>query len=163
MDLWTPVGTVASLVGLATSVWVLVVAKNARDAAEAASAAARKRNLVEELESLSHKFQQVGTLIQQEQWVAVRMWIDEVTASCRVTLTRWPDQLSVERKNELMSAATLMSSIPKAIAVAEGEPLTPQQKRRFAETQMRASGHVHSALGEARREQDRNGDVTDAD
>lgn len=93
------------------------------------------------------------------QLTAVRQYA-AVIASCRVTLTRWPDQLSIERKNELMSAATLLSSIPRAISIADGESLTVQQKRRFAETQMRASGHVHSALGEARREQDRNGDVT---
>jgi len=163
MDWWTVVGTVASVAGFAVSLWVLAVARSARSAAQAASASARQRNLVEELEGVSHKFQQVGTLIQQEQWIAVQMWIEEVTASCRVMLTRWPDHLSTERKNELMSAATLLSSIVTAIARAEGEPLNPQQKKRFAETQIRASGHVHSALGEARREQERNGDLTNGD
>jgi hypothetical protein len=160
MDLWTSVGTVASVVGLAISLWVLVVAKSARDAAHAASAAARKRNLVEELEALSHKLQQVGTLMHQEEWSAVQMWVGEMSASCRVALTRWPDHLSVERKNELMSAATLLSSIVKAIVTDEGGQLSIPQKKRLSETQMRASAHVHSVLGEARREQERDGDAT---
>ena len=160
MGLWSFIGNIASVAGLGLSIWVLIVATGAKRAAQSASRAARRRDLVEELEDLSHKFQQVGTLIHQEQWIAVQMWVDEVTASCRVMLTRWPDHLSSERRNDLMSATTLISSIAKAIASVEGGQFTLQLKKRFADTQIRASGHINSALGEAKRKQERDGEVT---
>jgi hypothetical protein len=93
-DAWTVIGTVVSVGGVGLSIWVLIVAKGAKRAADAANAAARKRNLVEELESAAQKIQQIGVLIQQEEWVAAQMRIDEVFASCRTTLARWPDHLS---------------------------------------------------------------------
>lgn len=160
MGLWNLLGSIASIAGLGLSGWVLFVAKGARRAALAANRTARRRSLVEELESLSHKFQQVGILIQQEQWAAVQMWVDEVTATCRVILTRWPDHLSIDRRNDLMSATTLAASVTKVVVGTESGRYTPQMKRRLADTQIRASGHISGALGEARRKQERDGDVT---
>jgi hypothetical protein len=60
-----------------------------------------------------------------------------------------------------MTASTQAVSIKKAIASFGAEKLTPQQKKRLAEAQIEASGHINSALGEARRGQERDGAVSD--
>jgi hypothetical protein len=62
---WTVIGTLASVIGLGLGVYVIIVARGAREAAQAARVVARRRNLVEELESASQKVQQVGNFIQQ--------------------------------------------------------------------------------------------------
>lgn len=156
---WTVTGTLASVIGLGVGIYVIIVARGARDAAQAARAGARRRNLVEELEGASQKIQQVGNFIQQEQWVAVRLRTEEIIAACKLTLTRWPDELSEQRRNEVITASTLIHSIAVAAAGIVDGQLTPQQKRKITDAHMRASGHISSALGEARREDERNGDA----
>ena len=145
--------------GLAVGIYVMVVARGARAAAQAARAMARRRNLIEELESASQKVHQVGTFIQQNEWLAVRMRTEEIQAACRVTLTRWPDQLSLERRNEVITASKLMSSVALVVAGAVREQLSAQQLQQIADAHIRASGHISSALGEARKEEERNGET----
>lgn len=161
MDGWTVTGTIASVGGLIVGIWVLIVAKGARKAARAAQASGRRRDLVEELESASEKIQQVGNFIQQEQWEPVRMRTEEILKCCRTTLNRWPDHLSEQSRNQVMRASTLMHSIAGVIAGFGRAPITEQQRRTLSEVQMRASDHISSALGEARREQERDGGVND--
>jgi len=60
---WTAVGTIAGVIGLILSVYVVIVARGAREAAEAARSLGQKRNLVEELENANQKIQQVGNFI----------------------------------------------------------------------------------------------------
>src|SRR5689334_7737806 len=108
---WTAIGTGASVVGLVISLYLIRVTRGARDAARAARALARKRNIVEELEGASQKLQEIGNFIQQEEWMAVRIRAGEILAICRLALTRWPDHFSEGRKNEIMSASTLVGSI----------------------------------------------------
>jgi hypothetical protein len=163
MLMWTVIGTLASVIGLGVGLYVMVVARGAREAAQAARALARKRNLTEELESASQRIQQVGNFIQQEQWVAVRMRTEEILASCKLTLTRWPDNLSEERRNEVMNASTLLRSIVMTTAEFVDGQTTPQQKKKITDAHIRASGHIHSALGEALMEEERDGDVNDGD
>jgi hypothetical protein len=98
---WTVIGTAAGGAGLFVGIYTLIVAKGARRAAQDASTAARSRNLVEDLGSANQKVQQVGNFIQQEEWLAVRLRAEEILAICRSVLTRWPDQLSDDRKDEL--------------------------------------------------------------
>jgi hypothetical protein len=160
---WTVIGTLASVFGLGAGIYVIIVARGAREAAQAARAFARKRNLVDELEGASQKIQQVGNFIHQEQWVAVRMRTEEILAACKVTLTRWPDQLSADRRNEVINASTLMRSIAMAIADPTNGQMTSQQKRKITDAHIRASGHINSALGEARRAEERDGDTHDVD
>src|SRR4029077_11184510 len=129
IDLWTVIGTLAGVAGLAVGVWTLVVARGAREAAQAARKLARQRNLVEELEGASQKIQQVGNFIQQEEWAAVRIRTEEIQAACKLSLTRWPDQLSEERRNELLTAAKLMHSITMAAHNPVNGQITAQQKK----------------------------------
>jgi len=161
MDWWTIVGTVASVIGVGISIYLITVTQAARDAAQsaaqAASATARRRDLVEELEAASQKIQQVGNFIEQAEWVAVRLRTEEILAACKLTLSRWPDHLSEQAKNDVMNASRQMNSIANQIIQMAEVEVTLAQKRRLAGSQMRASGHISSALGEARKNEEMDG------
>lgn len=159
---WTVIGTAASVIGLGVSIYLITVARGAREAARAARASARRRHLIDELDGVFQKVQEVGSFIQHGEWMAVRLRAEEVHAACKLVLTRWPDQLSEERRNELMSASTLIVSIAKKAAGSADIQLTPGLKRKLTDTHLRASGHISSALGAARWAAERDGD-RDAD
>jgi hypothetical protein len=97
MDPWTVIGTVASVLGFGLGIWVLIVAKGAKQAAEAARSWARKRTLAEELNLAKQYIEQVGDFLNTQEWMAVRIRSQEVMTRCRESLTRWPDGLSEQR------------------------------------------------------------------
>jgi len=111
MDWWTTVGTLASLAGFALSWYVLSVAKGARAAAQGAQALAMKRSLAEELEQARRNIEQIGDFINKKEWMAVRIRAQEIMTSCREGLTRWPEGLSEERKNDILTVSSLVESI----------------------------------------------------
>ena len=156
--MWTIIGTVASVAGLGVSIYLIFVARAARDAARSARASARKMGLVEELESTSQKIQQVGTFIQLEQWIAVRLRSEEILGSCQITLSRWPDHLTQARKNEIITASGLIHSIALIAANHGDGRMDTARKKQINDAQIRASEHISGALGEARGTQERDGD-----
>ena len=70
------VGAAASVIGLGLTIYLLRIARDVKSAVERAREDAlsttRKRSLVEDLEDVRRMVQQVGNLIQQEEWLAVR-------------------------------------------------------------------------------------------
>jgi hypothetical protein len=151
------VGTIASVLGLGVSLYVLGVAKDVRDAVAAAQVVARRRNLAEELDQVSSKLQQLGNFLQQEEWVAVQIRIDEILAICKMAATRWSDHLSMEHLNGVLTAVTLIQSIATRSAEVSGREVSPAEKKRLTRTHLTASGLINSARGEVRREEERNG------
>lgn len=158
---WTAVGTVASIAGLGVGIWVLIVAKDAKVAAEAARALARRRNLAEELDDVSYKLQQLGHFLQTQQRVGVQIRIDEILAVCKSAMTRWSDHLPEEHMNDIRTATTLIQSIAgQSAEVSEREPSPPERKK-LIYTHLRASALINSARGEARKEEERENLGTD--
>jgi hypothetical protein len=156
MFLLSLIGTAASVVGLLISLYVLRVAKGARQAARAAEIVARRRNLVEELDDASYKLQQLGHFLGQEQWIGVQIRTDEILSICRAALTRWSDELSLERRDEMLTATTLVHSIAtRSAQFSQQQPPSPTDKRRLADTHLKASGLLNGALGAARRREER--------
>jgi hypothetical protein len=151
------IGALASIAGLIVSVYVLRVAKGARRAAEEARILGRRRNLVEELDSASNKLQQVGSFLHLEQWVGVQIRIEEILTICRAAMTRWSDHLSEERKNDILKALSMIHSIATLSAQISPRAALPAEKKRFTATHLTASGLINSALGEARRDEERDG------
>jgi hypothetical protein len=153
---WTAVGTAASVVGLAISIVLIFITSGARKAAEEAKAAtetaARKRGLVEELENINHKADQLGVLLQHEQWFAVQMRVQEVLAICSQILSRWPDGLSEEKRNDLLSASQLVRSIASRLASKE---FSPAERKKLVDTQLKVSTRISFALGEAKNAMER--------
>lgn len=151
------VGGVASVIGLAFTVRVLFVARSARNAAEDARTLARKRNLVEELNDASQKLQQIGIFLHQQQWFGVQLRISEIAAICRSAMTRWPDHLTEERRNDVLTAVSLMRSIAVlAATLLDREPSAVEAKK-LAATHSKASELINDALGEAYKGEERNG------
>jgi hypothetical protein len=149
-------GAIASALGLITSIWVLLVARGARAAAEQARSVARRRNLLEELDAAEHKLQELGTFIQQEEWVGIQIRTAEILAECRSAMTRWSDQLPEERRNDVLTAAQLVHSIAtRASELSVADRLLPADKKKLVGAHLKASGLLNDALGEARRQDER--------
>ncbi len=151
------VGGAASVIGLAFTVRVLFVARGARKAAEEARALARKRNLVEELNDASHKLQQIGIFLHQQQWFGIQLRIDEVAAICHSAMTRWPDHLPEVRKNDVLTAVQLMRSIAALSTALSVRQPTVAETKRLTATHSRASELINDALGEAYKGEERDG------
>lgn len=153
-------GAVASVIGVIITVYAFRAAKGAREAARAAARAAeltaRRRNLVEELDDISSKLQQLGHFLGQEQWIGVQIRTEEVLSICSAALKRWSDQLSEERRDEMLQASALVRSIATtSTKFSAQQPLTPADRRRLADTHLKASELLNGALGEARRREER--------
>lgn len=151
------IGGIASIVGLGVSIWVLIVAQGAKEAAEEARAIARTRNLTEELDEASHKLQQVGIFLQQEEWFGIQLRIDEIAAICRTAMTRWSDHLPEERRNDVLSAVQLMRSIARLSADLSGRQPTSIEIKKLRTTHSRASELINDTLGEVRKGEERDG------
>lgn len=158
MDSWTIVGTVASVLGLGIGIWVLIVAKGAKDAADAARAWARKRTLAEELNQAKQHIEQVGDFLSKQEWMAVRIRSQEVMTLCRESLTRWPDGLSAPSRDDILSASRLVHSIADKAASPDANLFRPADLKRLSTTQLRAAEFISGALGEARRREERDGE-----
>lgn len=160
MDSWTIVGTIASIAGFALGLYVLHVAEGARSAAQDARVLARKRNLAEELEQNMKYIEQVGSYLQGREWEAVRIRSQEVLASCSESLTRWPDGLSEQRRNDVLTVSSLIRSIASEAAAAQANNFGPKKLKILSQTQLQAIDLLSSALGEARKRAERHGEST---
>jgi hypothetical protein len=153
---WTAVGTVASVIGVFLSWYVIHVTRGARAAARAAEMAvqtsSRKRDLIEELEGLHHKADQLGALLHQEQWFAVQMRIQEISTICSQIVSRWPDGLSVKKRGDLLTAAEIARSIATAISTRQ---VGSSDRGKLVDSQLRLGEHISGALGQARKAEER--------
>ena len=153
---WTGAGTIASVIGLAISIALIFITRGAKRAAEDAERAVqtygRKRGLVEELESVHHKADQLGALIQHEQWFAVQMRIQEIHGTCIEALNRWPDGLTEEKRDDLLAASELARSISSRISAQD---FNNSERGKLTTTQLKLSGRIVSALAEARMTEER--------
>jgi len=149
-DWWTIVGSLASLDGFGLGLYVLHVAKDARRAAREARVLARKRNLAEELEQARKNIELVGDYLNKKEWLAVRIRAQEIMTSCRESLTRWPDGLSEIRKNDVLSASSLVHSIADEAAAPDVSEFKLAKLKRLSNTQLQAAELLSGALGEAR-------------
>jgi hypothetical protein len=154
------VGAVAGVVGLGFTIYVMSIAKDARQAAEDAREAVlsnvRKRSLVEDLENIRRMVGQVGSLIQREEWTAVHMRTEEIVGACKVTIARWGDGLDEDAKDGVGTASALLQSIASKSSEYGERELTLPEKNKLTSVHLRASGLLHTALGEARRLEERN-------
>lgn len=128
-----------------------------RQAADRASAIARKRNLVEELDDVHHKLQLMGSFLHQQEWTGVRIRIDEAIANCREAKERWPDHLSKKTLNGINTALTQFQSIATVLVEMRGRQATMAEMKNLDGAYRTALGHVSDALGEARRREERDG------
>jgi len=148
-------GNLASVAGLGISVWVLVVAKKAKRAAEEARSAARLKSLTEVLEEAANKTLQVGIFLRGQKWDIVHLRAEEVSGSCRLVLGRWDDHLTEPAKNDLIDAIASVDSIAGVAADSSMRQLTTEDLERALYAQVEAVGLISSVLGRARKAEER--------
>src|SRR5713226_7604182 len=107
--------------------------------------------LAEDLDYASHTLQDVGNFLHLQQWLGVQLRVDEVLGVCHSAMTRWPDHLSEERKNDMLTAMGLIESIATRSAELSNQELSSGDKKRLATAHARASGLINAVRGEARR------------
>ncbi|MFY9910975.1 MAG: hypothetical protein WCF22_15800 [Candidatus Sulfotelmatobacter sp.] len=153
------VGAAASVIGLGLTIYLLRIARDVKSAVERAREDAlsttRKRSLVEDLEDVRRMVQQVGNLIQQEEWLAVHMRTEEIVGTCKAAMARWGDGLPNRAKDGVGTAGSLLQSVAARSSEYGGRDLTPAEKNKLISIHLRASGLVYAALGEARRAEER--------
>ncbi len=142
-------GSIASVWGLAVSIYVLFVAKGARKAAEDARSAERVRTALEELEDSADKCTELGQFARDKKWDLVHLRAHEVMESCRITVARWgEDQALKDSRNKVLQVATLMRSI-----VEETHNANVNQ-RTVLEAQLNSAEKLSAVVGRMHREQE---------
>jgi hypothetical protein len=145
-------GNLASVVGVIVSVGTLAVASKARQAAEAAKAAARRQSLTEVLQDSVRKNEQVGLFLSQRRWDIVWLRAQEIAGVTSTVLTRWPHELSAGSKDNLLRSQRLSNSIAGVSLIASGEEPTPQAIARMSQAQGRVALLLNTELGESLRD-----------
>ena len=145
----------ASLWGLVIAIYVLVVAIGAKRAAEEARELGRQRNLIEELESASKAVQEIGIFLMTDQWGVVHVKAMELQSSCKTAAVRWPDQMSVDRRDDMLTAGLLVASIAKEASYSAISPLTKGKRKMISDVHLRANDLISGALADARKQQER--------
>jgi len=118
---------IASIVGLAISVWTLVVATGARKAAKEAREAVRKGNAAEEFKNLSRISDEFLSHIESDQVPGALMRARDLMSAISLASNRWGRFLSVQSRNNIEEAYSQISVISRSLST-NGAPATPQQK-----------------------------------
>ena len=131
------------------------MAVGAKRAAEEARELARQRNLIEELESASKVIQEIGIFLMTDQWGVVHIKAMELQSSCKTAAVRWPDEMSIERRDDMLTAGLLVASIAKEASYSAISPLTRGKRNLISDAHLRANDLISGALADARKQQER--------
>lgn len=148
-------GNLASALGLSVSVWVLIVARKAQEAAEDARALARLKSLVEELGEANSKIQQLGIFLRDQKWDVVQLRVEEILGSCKLVVARWGDHLVGDSRNNPLTASTITRDIARVAAESSIRQLTEAERRQILKGQLEAVDLISGVLGEARKAEER--------
>jgi len=118
---------IASIVGLAISVWTLIVATGAKRAAGQAREAVRKGNAAEEFKNLSRVADEFLSHIEADQVPAAVLRARDLMSAISLASRRWGRFLSVEGRNNFEEAYGQISVISRSLST-NGAPASPQQK-----------------------------------
>jgi len=142
-------GNLASAIGVAVSIWTLIVATGARKAAQDARLEARRQKLSEELQNAVYRVEQLGHRVLLRKWELAFIRAQEIASSCSLILRRWTDTLSEPSKDRILSAQAQAGSIAKAAMKANTAPPTDQQLQRIVDAQLRAFQLLSAEKGES--------------
>jgi hypothetical protein len=154
-------GNIASLAGLFVSFVTLLVARKAKQSADAAKREVRKRNRAEDLHEAQTNSQQIGLFIRDAKWDIVFLRAQEIASVCSLFLSRWNDDLSAASRTQIVLARDQAGSIARAIVRAGRVAPTEQQVINMSAAQRRLDELLSSELGESLRviEKDGRADV----
>jgi hypothetical protein len=148
-------GSIASVAGLALTVWTLTVAQGAKRAAERAFTVSRRQSLAVELEGAYDRVRQIGGFLRDRKWELTQLRVEEVLGTFTGVSPRWGDQLSEDSRRALVTVSTLLRSLGRLAAESSIRPLTEVEHRQGLRAQLRISELASQVLGEARRTTER--------
>lgn len=149
-------GDVASVAGLIVSIWVLVVARKARQAAEDARSAARLKSLAEFLDEASAKIVQVAVSLRDRKWDVVQLLALEVSGNCKLASQRWGDYLPNRARSDLRTVTTILRT---SVDLATESSLRSVENEEIRQALLAARDAVElikGVLGAARKAEERN-------
>jgi hypothetical protein len=118
---------IASIAGLAISIWTLIVATGAKKAAGEAREAVRKGNAAEEFKDLSRVADEFLNHIESDQVPAAVLRARDLMSAISLASRRWGRFLSADSRNKFEDAYGQISVISRSLST-NGPPATPQQK-----------------------------------
>ena len=121
------ISTIASIMGLAVSIWTLLVATGARKAANEARQEIRKGNAAEEFKDLATLAAEFLSHVEANEVSAALVRARDLMSGMYLASRRWTQFLSVESRNNFEVAYGQVSVISRSLS-ASGAPDTPQQK-----------------------------------
>ena len=95
------------------------------------------------------RIHEIGTFLDLDQWILVRLRSTELVSICGIVAARWPDKLSTEKRDDILKAQELVHTIGSSAAMAKLKVPTRESVRLMASTQLRASQLISAALAEA--------------
>ena len=133
------------------SIYVLIVAIGARQAARAAQLRAQRHSAAEDLEAARSKVQEVGHFLSTNNWEVVRIRSEEISNTCQTLLGKMDDDaLRRKIRNRLLVVAEIMGTLANRAADAQALPLSPSEKSNATATQLKAGQLLSAILGESR-------------
>lgn len=142
-------GSLASIIGLGVSIWTLIVATGAKQAAQEAIRESRRQKLTEELQNAVYRVEQLGHHILLRKWEIAYIRAQEIASACSLVLRRWPDSLSESSKDRILLAQSQAASIARASMRAHAVQPSEQQIQRIVAAQLRAFQLLSAEKGEA--------------
>jgi len=137
-------GNLASVAGLIISVFTLLFAKRASQAAKEAKAAVLRRNVADDLQEAARRSQELVGFPQVSEWKVVRLKADELQAQTSWLISRWGDKLDLESRSRLTRAKEQLRSVV-AIVDEVGENNISEKHRKDL---LRATDQARESLVE---------------
>jgi hypothetical protein len=148
-------GSVASVLGLLLSVWVLVIAIKVKQATQQIAAMTRRKALAEELTETSASILQMGSWTRAQKWDVVSLKTEEAVSHCNIALTRWGDVLPEDAKNDLLTASQILATILELATKGSINRLSTSQRESVSQAQSDANTLISRVLGHARKIEER--------
>jgi len=144
-------GNVASILGLIVSLATLLVARKAKESADAAKAEARRRSRAEDFQEAHTRSEQLGLFIRDAKWDIVFLRSQEIVSACSLVLRRWSDELTEASKTQIVLAREQAGSIARVAMRAHRIPPTEHQVLNVSAAQRRLNELLSAELGESLR------------
>lgn len=132
MHMLNVIASLASIVGLFVSIWTLVVARDARAAANEAREAVRQGNAAEEFSALSTTAGEFLAHVEKDQVAEACIRARDLMSAMSISSRRWRRFLSGESRKRFDEAYEQISIISRSLS-ANGAPASPEQKTRLLE------------------------------
>jgi hypothetical protein len=141
------VGTPISLIGLGVSVWTLVVARDARAAAEQTARIIRHKEAADGLREMSQLAKDLLSQVHCRERDLIVKGSTELISVLSFAIARWRDYITSDQMDSLLNGAELLGRVNRNIS-EKGLPDEQLQMRRLIESCQTIVKVIGTAAGE---------------